>query len=74
MSRTARSLMSAALLVPALAAAQVPTIENLTQIDIAGAGHMVPSNQPAAARDMIYHWIRGEALPISDPLSSSSKK
>lgn len=33
------------------------TLENLTQVLIYGAGHLVPSDQPLPSRLMLYNWI-----------------
>lgn len=35
----------------------VKSVENLMQINIPDAGHMVPMNKPQVSRNMIYNWI-----------------
>jgi vitellogenic carboxypeptidase-like protein len=45
--------------------------DNLTQIEIPDAGHMIPLSQPAINRDMIYRWIEDSGFPSYDPLAES---
>jgi carboxypeptidase C (cathepsin A) len=47
----------------------VKQFQNLTQIEVSGAGHMIPLSRPAANRDMVYRWIQGAAFPSYDPLT-----
>lgn len=47
----------------------VKHVENLTQIEIPQAGHMVPLDQPRIARNMIYRFIWGTGFPSYDPLA-----
>jgi len=39
----------------------VKSYSNLTHVVVAGAGHLVPYNQPEAALDMVVTWINGGA-------------
>lgn len=41
----------------------VKNFGNLTQVDIPGAGHQVPTFKPAASREMLYHWISNMEFP-----------
>lgn len=49
----------------------VKQFDNLTQVEIPKAGHMIPLSQPAINRDMIYRWIQGLPLPTYDPAPES---
>ena len=49
---------------------QAKQANGLTFVKVAGAGHMVPFNQPHAALAMISNWLNGE--PFSGPGPSSS--
>lgn len=49
----------------------IKQFDNLTQVEIPKAGHMIPLSQPAINRDMIYRWIQGVPFPTYDPAPES---
>jgi len=47
----------------------IKQVENLAQIDIPGAGHMVPVGQPETSHAMIARWLGNAGFPSYDPLA-----
>jgi vitellogenic carboxypeptidase-like protein len=46
----------------------IKSCHNLTQINIPGAGHLVPMNKPLVSRMMINTWLFQQEFPAYDPL------